>query len=68
MPRGFASHSVDGKHVVSIFDKTVKESFVDNLLGRIHFIIEMIWWTDLAPWEFEFPFPGSRISTFVAKP
>ena len=20
---------------------------------RIHFIIEMIWWTGLAPWEFE---------------
>ena len=23
----------------------------------------MIWWTSLAPWEFEFPFPGSLIST-----
>jgi len=23
----------------------------DNLLVRIHFIIEMIWWTGLAPWE-----------------
>ena len=27
-------------------------------------IIEMIWWTDLAPWEFEFPFPCSLLSTF----
>jgi len=25
----------------------------------------MIWWTGLAPWEFEFPFPGSLISTFL---
>ena len=31
-----------------------------NLLVRIHFIIVMIRWTDLAPWEFEFPFPGSH--------
>ena len=31
----------------------------DNLLVRIHFIIKMIWWTGLAPWEFEFPFLGS---------
>ena len=28
----------------------------DNLLVRIHFIIEMVRWTGLAPWEFEFPF------------
>jgi len=28
------------------------EFFIDNLLVRIHFIIEMIWWTGLAPWEF----------------
>ena len=41
-----------------------RESFIDNLLVRIHFIIEMIWWTGLAPWEFEFPFPGSLTSTF----
>ena len=34
-----------------------REFFIDNLLVRIHFIIEMIWWTGLAPWEFEFPFP-----------
>ena len=29
-----------------------KEFFIDNLLVRIH----LIWWTSLAPWEFEFPF------------
>ena len=42
-----------------------RELFIDNLLVRIDFIIEMIWWTGLAPWEFEFPFPGSRTSTFL---
>ena len=31
------------------------EFFMDNLLVRIHFIIVMISWTGLAPWEFEFP-------------
>ena len=25
----------------------------------------MIRWTGLAPWEFEFPLPGSLISTFL---
>ena len=33
---------------------------IDNLLVRIHLVIEMIWWTGLAPWEFEFPFPGNQ--------
>ena len=36
-----------------------REFFIDNLLVRIHFIIVTIRWTGLAPWEFEFPFPGS---------
>ena len=39
--------------------------FIDNLLVRIHLIIVIIRWTGLAPWEFEFPFPGSLISTFL---
>ena len=39
----------------------------ENLLVRIHFIIVMIRWTGLAPWEFEFPFPGSLTSTFLAQ-
>ena len=38
---------------------------IDNLLVRIHSSIVMIRWTGLAPWEFEFPFPGSLISTFL---
>ena len=28
-----------------------RELFIDNLLVRIHFIILMIRWTGLAPWE-----------------
>ena len=32
-----------------------REFFIDNLLARIHFIIEVIWWTGLAPWEFPHP-------------
>ena len=39
-----------------------REFFIDNL---IHFIIVMIRWTGLAPWEFGFPFPGSLTSTFL---
>ena len=41
------------------------EFFIDNLLVRIHFIIVMIRWNGLAPWESEFPFPGSLTSTFL---
>ena len=36
-----------------------------QLLVRIHFITVMIRWTGLAPWEFEFPSPGSLTSTFL---
>jgi hypothetical protein len=39
-----------------------REFFTDNLLVRIHFIIVMIRWTGLAPWEFRSPFPGSLAS------
>jgi len=42
-----------------------REFFIDNLLVRIHFVIVMIRWTGLAPWKFEFPFPGSLTSTFL---
>jgi len=31
---------------------TEREFCIDNLQVRIHFIIEMIWWTGLAQWEF----------------
>ena len=42
-----------------------REFCIDNLLVRIHVIILVIRWTGLAPWEFEFPFPGSLTSTFL---
>ena len=42
-----------------------RDFFIDNLLVRIPFIIVMIGWTGLAPWEFEFPFPGSPTVTFL---
>ena len=46
---------------------TEREFFIDNLLVRIHFIIVMICWIGLAPWEFEFFFPGSLTSTFLVQ-
>ena len=44
-----------------------REFFIDNTLVRIHSIIVMITWTGPAPWEFEFPSPGSLVSTFLAR-
>ena len=41
------------------------EIFIDNLLVRIHFIIVMIRWTGLVPWEFEFPFPRCTMQVWV---
>ena len=38
---------------------TERQFFIDNLLIRIHFIIVMVRWTGLAPWEFEFPFQAA---------
>ena len=51
----------------SALRKTEREVYIDNLLIRIHFIIVMIKWTVLAPWEFESPFPSSRTSTFLIR-
>jgi len=48
---------------VSAGGRGEREFFIDNLLVRVHFIIVMIRWTGLAPWEFEFSFPGSLTST-----
>ena len=42
-----------------------REFFIDNPLVQIRFIIVMIRWTGLAPWEFEFPFPGSLTPAFL---
>ena len=59
--RGGSLSSVGGEA-----HRSEREFFIDNLLVRIHFIIEMIWRTGLAPWEFKFHFPGSLISPFLA--
>ena len=48
-----------------LFGYAEREFFIDNLLVRIHFIIVMIRRTGLAPWEFEFPFPGSLATSFL---
>jgi hypothetical protein len=45
--------------------RSAREVFIDNLLVQILYIILMIRWTGLAPWEFEFPLPGSLLSTFL---
>ena len=42
-----------------------REFFIDSLLVRIHFIIMMFRWFGLAPWGFEFPFPGSPVCTLL---
>ena len=48
------------------FDCLIEREFViDSLLFRIYLTIEMIWWIGLAPQEFEFNFPVSRVSTFL---
>ena len=36
-----------------------------HVLVRIQFIIVVMRWTGLKPWEFEFRFPGSLASTFL---
>ena len=38
-----------------------------NLSGSTSSCLRCFWWTGLAPWEFEFPFPCSLISTFLLR-
>ena len=52
-------------HSCSRGNVSEREFVIDNLLDRIQNIIVMIRCTGLAPWEFEFPFPCSLISTFL---
>ena len=35
-----------------------RDSLIDSLLVHMHSISEMTWWTGLAPWDVEFPFPS----------
>ena len=44
-------------------DAAGRELFIDNLLVRIHSIVEMIFVDRPCAMEFESPFPGSLIST-----
>jgi len=53
------------EHFRVAFRVLQREFFIRNLLVRIQFIIVMIGWTGLAPWEFEFHFPVSLTSTFL---
>ena len=55
----------DDWHLAQRLRLAEKEVFIDNLLVRSHFIIVMIRWTGLAPWEFEFLFPCNLASTFL---
>ena len=43
-----------------------REFFIDNLLLWIHYIIVMKRWTGPAPCDFDFPFPGILIYTFLS--
>ena len=53
---------------VSKDDWTKTFDFVETKkVCGINFIIVMISWTGLAPWEFEFPFPGSLTSTLLTQ-
>ena len=56
-----AARDVAGGRGVEV--RLERQFFIDNPLVRVHFIIVMIRWTGLAPWEFEFPLPGSLTST-----
>jgi len=62
----YLPYSLDSVRAVDGHSR-VREFFIDNLLVRVHFIIVMIRWTGLAPWEFKFPFPGSLTSTFRSR-
>ena len=44
-----------------------REFLLENLLLRVPFVIVMIRWTGLEPWEFEFHFPGSLTFTFLVQ-
>ena len=61
-----ARHASCGSFRTQCAVQREREFFTGNPVAQIHVTIVMIRWTGLAPWEFEFPFPGSRVSTFLA--
>ena len=60
----FPATTRDHTHAVPTLPE--REFFIDNLLVRNYFIIVMMRWTGLSPWEFEFPFPDSLTSAFLS--
>ena len=51
---GVISPTIDVNPMISLkkivtCESAERESFIENLLVRIHFVIEMNWWTGLAP-------------------
>ena len=56
--RAFAHRERQGVPEASYLSRE-RKFFIANLLVRIHYIIVMMKWTGLAPWEFEFPVPSS---------
>ena len=59
---GVLEHELEAREAGPLRER---EFCIDNLLVRTHFIINMIWWTGLAPRKFELLFLGSLISTFL---
>ena len=53
------------RHPSTMLALTERDLFYDNILIRIHFIIDIIWWSGLVSWDFEFFFLGSLTSTFL---
>ena len=43
------SHHLALPLLAQVINPSESEFCVDNFLVRIHFIVEMIWWTGLAP-------------------
>ena len=48
---GYLCQRVNFKLEDEVMVEREREFFIDNLLVQIHFIIVMIRWTGLAPWE-----------------
>ena len=67
LPRALLLSHTHGPFARRVCAHLLRESdfAIDNLMVQIHFIIVMIRWIGLAPWELEFPFLGSITSTFL---
>jgi len=54
----YSEHELSAMVLEGLLADAERDLFIDSLLLRIHFIIVMIGWTGLTPWDFELPFPG----------